>query len=188
MAVNPRTRFEVLRRDNYTCRYCHATDSPLTVDHVIPTALGGSDDPSNLVAACRDCNAGKGASSPDMELVAQVSEDALRWAAAVRQAAQEVAAEQEALQDRLWPFVELWDSLVPSYKAGQSRYRLPENWEASVIRLLEAGLPDDLLLQATRTALTSGADNCFRYMVGVANRMLADLHERARRILDEGDA
>lgn len=39
MAVTKRTRFEVLRRDNYTCRYCHATDNPLTVDHVVPRAL-----------------------------------------------------------------------------------------------------------------------------------------------------
>ena len=26
------------------------------VDHVTPMAMGGSDDPSNLVAACRPCN------------------------------------------------------------------------------------------------------------------------------------
>lgn len=33
MAVTKRTRFEVLRRDNYTCRYCRSTDGALTVDH-----------------------------------------------------------------------------------------------------------------------------------------------------------
>lgn len=52
MAVTKRTRFEVLRRDNYTCRYCRSTDGALTVDHVTPRSLGGSDDPSNLVACC----------------------------------------------------------------------------------------------------------------------------------------
>ena len=61
MAVTKRTRFEVLRRDNYTCRYCRSTEHSLTIDHVTPVALGGSDDPSNLVACCRDCNSGKGA-------------------------------------------------------------------------------------------------------------------------------
>lgn len=34
MAVSKRTRFEVFRRDDYTCRYCRATDNPLTIDHV----------------------------------------------------------------------------------------------------------------------------------------------------------
>lgn len=54
MAVSKRTRYEVLRRDNHTCRYCggSAPDVRLTVDHVLPVTLGGSDDPSNLVAAC----------------------------------------------------------------------------------------------------------------------------------------
>ena len=76
MAIPKRTRFEVLRRDNYTCRYCRSTDNPLTIDHVTPVSLGGTDDPSNLVAACRDCNAGKASSSPDAEHVAQVDDDA----------------------------------------------------------------------------------------------------------------
>ena len=40
MAVSKRTRFEVLRRDNFTCRYCRSTDNELTVDHVTPVALG----------------------------------------------------------------------------------------------------------------------------------------------------
>jgi 5-methylcytosine-specific restriction endonuclease McrA len=31
-----------------------------TVDHVIPRRLGGLDDDSNLVAACRRCNLSKG--------------------------------------------------------------------------------------------------------------------------------
>ncbi len=63
MAVSKRTRFEVLRRDNFTCRYCRSTEGALTIDHVIPVALGGTDDPDNLVAACHDCNAGKGSIS-----------------------------------------------------------------------------------------------------------------------------
>lgn len=55
-------RFEILGRDNFTCRYCgkHAPETELEVDHVYPRARGGSDQPSNLVATCRDCNRGKG--------------------------------------------------------------------------------------------------------------------------------
>lgn len=56
-------RFDVLRRDGYTCRYC-GRKAPLVrlqVDHVIPWSAGGSDDLSNLVTACVECNIGKSA-------------------------------------------------------------------------------------------------------------------------------
>lgn len=36
----------------------------LTVDHVIPRALGGSDDDGNLVARCTRCNSAKGRKVP----------------------------------------------------------------------------------------------------------------------------
>ena len=83
MAISKRTRYEVLRRDDHRCRYCGAAapDVKLTIDHVVPVSLGGSDEPGNLVAACPDCNAGKAASNPDAPLVADVSDKAIRWAA-----------------------------------------------------------------------------------------------------------
>ena len=58
MPLTKRIRFEILKRDNHTCRYCGASapEATLTVDHVLPLALGGTDQPNNLVAACKDCN------------------------------------------------------------------------------------------------------------------------------------
>ena len=40
MAVSKRLRYEVLRRDNHTCRYCgaQAPDVKLTVDNMAPYA------------------------------------------------------------------------------------------------------------------------------------------------------
>lgn len=61
MAISPTLRFTILSRDGFECVYCHATDKPLEVDHVRPVALGGTDVPENLVAACSDCNGGKSA-------------------------------------------------------------------------------------------------------------------------------
>lgn len=57
-----RRRREVLERSGYACFYCRV---PLTVDafhveHQQPRALGGTDDPLNLVAACSACNLAKG--------------------------------------------------------------------------------------------------------------------------------
>ena len=89
MAVSKRLRYEILRRDNHTCRYCGAAapDVKLTVDHVVPVALGGTDVAENLVAACGPCNAGKSSSSPDAPIVTDVQQDALRWQRAMAMAA-----------------------------------------------------------------------------------------------------
>lgn len=64
--MNQRLRFEILERDGFTCRYCgrdHEDGAVLVVDHVLARALGGGDEPENLVAACVDCNSGKSALS-----------------------------------------------------------------------------------------------------------------------------
>ena len=60
--IRPRLRFDILKRDNYTCRYCgrSAPDVELHVDHIIPRAKGGLSKPENLTVACVECNLGKG--------------------------------------------------------------------------------------------------------------------------------
>jgi hypothetical protein len=63
MPLSKATRFEVFKRDKFTCQYCgkKAPDVVLECDHIHPRAQGGSNDPVNLVTACHACNNGKGA-------------------------------------------------------------------------------------------------------------------------------
>ena len=101
--MNARLRYEILRRDGYRCRYCGNTaddGAKLHVDHVIPASLGGTDDPGNLVAACADCNRGKASTSADDPMVADVQEDALRWAEAIKAAANEQTMTREFERSR----------------------------------------------------------------------------------------
>lgn len=60
--ISPKLRFEVFKRDKFSCRYCGACgkDVELEVDHIIPISRGGKDELSNLKTACWDCNRGKG--------------------------------------------------------------------------------------------------------------------------------
>ncbi len=41
------------------CNYCGSSDD-LTLDHIFPIKLGGTDDAENLIFACRSCNSSKG--------------------------------------------------------------------------------------------------------------------------------
>lgn len=64
MAVkSKKLRFEILKRDSFTCNWCgkSAPDALLHVDHIHPESKGGTDEPTNLITACVDCNLGKGA-------------------------------------------------------------------------------------------------------------------------------
>lgn len=61
MGISVRTRFEVFKRDEFTCLYCgrKSPEVVLEIDHIVPVSAGGTDDPINLTAACWDCNRGK---------------------------------------------------------------------------------------------------------------------------------
>lgn len=56
------SRKAILEKCCSRCMYCGESLSIRTmqVDHVFPVSKGGSDDPSNLVAACPACNVSKG--------------------------------------------------------------------------------------------------------------------------------
>ena len=62
-AISKKLRFEVLKRDKFTCQYCgkKSPDIILHLDHIKPVSKGGKNTLLNLVTSCVDCNLGKGA-------------------------------------------------------------------------------------------------------------------------------
>ncbi len=60
-ALTKKMRFEVLKRDSFTCQYCgaKAPDALMRIDHIHPVAKGGTNDILNLITSCFECNAGK---------------------------------------------------------------------------------------------------------------------------------
>ena len=60
-SISKKTRFEVFKRDSFTCQYCSAKPPkvPLEIDHLKPVCKGGKNNIDNLITACFDCNRGK---------------------------------------------------------------------------------------------------------------------------------
>ena len=60
-STGKKSRFEVFKRDKFTCQYCGAKPPSVTlvVDHLLPVAKGGGNEISNLITACETCNQGK---------------------------------------------------------------------------------------------------------------------------------
>ncbi len=60
-SLSKKLRFEVFKRDSFSCQYCGKMppDITLEIDHVTPVSRGGENDINNLITACFDCNRGK---------------------------------------------------------------------------------------------------------------------------------
>jgi len=64
--ISPKLRFEIFRSCEYCCQICGRKASlelTLEIDHKVPIALGGTNDPDNLWVLCFECNRGKSASN-----------------------------------------------------------------------------------------------------------------------------
>ena len=61
------SRINVFARDGFRCQYCgdKFAMNKLTFDHVVPRAAGGRTEWTNIVSACRPCNARKGCRTTD---------------------------------------------------------------------------------------------------------------------------
>lgn len=212
MAITKRLRYEVLRRDNYSCRYCgrSAPEVKLTVDHVVPVALGGSDEPSNLVAACADCNAGKSSVPADAPLIADVASDSIRWALAIQEAAARLEAERREIH--VW-FRQVWFTAADGHLIARNREgglitsmgssdmfinnldypemhtleapRRSANHIDSVMNFMAAGLDRSTIERLARTAMQSNVrrDDKWRYFCGCCWKQIGRIQELAGELL-----
>lgn len=57
--IRPEKRQAIYLRDGLACVYCGRSDLLLTLDHVTPCELGGTNEAGNLVTACVSCNSAK---------------------------------------------------------------------------------------------------------------------------------
>jgi HNH endonuclease len=58
LGYNIRIRHAVVVANNGACFYCG--ERAAGADHIVPSALKGSDEPENLIASCGSCNHSKG--------------------------------------------------------------------------------------------------------------------------------
>ena len=186
MAISKRLRYEILRRDNHACRYCGgvAPDVVLTVDYVVPVALGGGDEPSNLVAACRDCNAGKSSMSALAVVVDDVAADALRWSKAMSQVAELRERESESDRDIWGWFNEIWcrwtDWRGDPLPAGNDGYG------RTIHKFLSLGLTRQEIESLVYVAMDAGhigKHDKWKYFCGCCWRRVRENQEMAAAIL-----
>jgi hypothetical protein len=169
--LSKRTRFDVFKRDEFTCQYCGQKPPAvvLEVDHVIAVAEGGGNDETNLLTACFDCNRGKAAGSLNV-----VPIDLKAKAALLRERMEQTAAyedllrEQKSLVDRdIADVVDLYESAFPDWSltapARQSIKHFLTKLPASEVR-------DAMEMAVARMPVK----RAFKYFCGVCWRKIKD--------------
>jgi hypothetical protein len=90
MTISEGLRRQVIEEAKHRCEYCQTssrlTGIPLVMEHILPRSLGGTDDRSNLAAACYRCNEFKGtkteAVDPESQQLVQLFNPGIEdWAA-----------------------------------------------------------------------------------------------------------
>lgn len=189
MPISRRLRFEILRRDNYTCRYCGARtpDATLTIDHVVPTTLGGDDDPRNLVTACQPCNAGKSSIPADAALVEDVDATAMLFAQATDRAAAQRRREMGEIDTLVTDFDAAWWEYTYEYDGKRECFPRTPDWRDTIERLLTRGLDSSDLRRYIAVAMRSRARDPWTYFCGCCWREITTRQELARRMIEDGD-
>jgi HNH endonuclease len=123
MSLSPKKRFNVLKRFNFQCFYCgrRPPEVELQVDHQLPLAVGGEDDDTNLVAACWECNIGKGASIIDDDIVFIYKQNG------------EIDHEKSLKRNGLWKSFSPEIRMLISSKSNAMYYASPREFRASAL-------------------------------------------------------
>lgn len=189
MAIAARLRYEVLKRDGHRCYYCHTTELPLTVDHVIPQALGGTDDPANLVAACSPCNSGKASTNPADNQVAEADWRALVWSAAITVLAEDRLREHQKFAEICDGFYAEWQSWTSGGEFNKKAVPLDADWRHSIKRWIGAGLTIHDLIDLVDVAMASRVRpaDTWKYFCGCAWKLVKKVREQAYQVADQAE-
>lgn len=168
-------RFEVFKRDDFTCRYCGRKPPVviLEIDHVIPVAGGGTADETNLVTACFDCNRGK--SDRPLNIAPEPLSDR---AAMILEAEAQIAAYREAVDAReARREEEVWDIVRVLFGGDETT-----NARFNSILMFLGRLPYDEVLCAAQLAsarVMYGGPRLFTYFCGICWNKIRAAEEAA---------
>lgn len=143
-ALSKKLRFEVFKRDKFTCQYCgaKAPDVVLHVDHVHPVFEGGDNDILNLLTACVGCNAGKGKRKLDDNAVLEKQRAQLEELSERREQLEMMLQWREGLGDLRQAEI---DAVAAAFAALSDGYELNEVGRRDADKWIEEfGLRDTL--------------------------------------------
>jgi hypothetical protein len=183
--LSKKTRFEVFKRDSFTCQYCGkaAPDVVLQCDHIAPVAKGGEDDIMNLVTSCTDCNAGKSDRTLDDASVIARQRDQLAQLNERREQLEMMLQWREGLQsineDVLEKAIEYWNDKTPGFHVAESGERqlcevLKKAGMSIVLDAMDTATANHLRHNADGSLTAESVEAAFRKMQAIAKAKHGD--------------
>ena len=170
-AISKKIRFEVFKRDQFTCQYCGRTvpDVILHVDHIQPVSKGGTNDILNLVTSCRDCNLGKGARELSDDAIVKKQQERIKELAEKNEQLEmllEWRNELQSFEDKEIEAVNKYIRQVSKSEANEIGKRTIRKWlkEYSVKLVLEAV---DIAFDTYFDGSLDSWENAFRKIGGI---------------------
>lgn len=169
MSLSVRTRFEVFKRDEFTCQYCgrKSPEVVLEADRIIPIAGGGSDDVINLTTSCWECNRGKSDKPLNQIVTGEDPHDrAVLLLERQRQLEEynRVLAHEGELRERaLWALVAYWQSEQGKTEDPKDGWTIP-NPDYRWLRTALEWCPTEIIKRYMDLALNRNMTKNLRYV------------------------
>jgi hypothetical protein len=169
VALSKRTRFEVFKRDQFTCQYCGRKPPSIILhcDHILAVADGGGNEEMNLITSCSDCNLGKS----DIPLT-RIPDSLSNSQSIEKEKFEQVKAYNKFLKEKneqmMIAVASISERWVLLSGEDPSKVRISAQHEAS-IRVFLRQLPTEKILECVDVAFASRVSEYhrFRYFCGV---------------------
>ena len=172
-SLSKRIRFEVFKRDGFTCQYCgsHPPSVVLHVDHVHPVAEGGTNDIDNLITSCEGCNQGKGA-----KLLSEIPQSLSNKAEELREREEQIKGYTHILRERAARIEDETWQVAEVLSPGSSESGFDRRNLISIKQFLER-MPSWLVVEAAEMAYSRICNSDyqrFRYFCGICWKKIRD--------------
>lgn len=169
-SIRPVDRFDVFKRDAFTCQYCGKTPPTvvLEIDHIHPVSKGGENGLDNLITACFDCNRGKGANN-----LTTIPQTVAEKAAIIAEREAQLKAMKRVMTAKRRRETNEVREVEKAYQLTYPDRQFSDTFRASIRRNFLAFIPVDQVVGAMENACSrmKDEDRAVRYFCGICWRI-----------------
>lgn len=165
-SISKKVRFEVFKRDSFTCQYCgaHPPAVILHVDHIDPVAKGGSNHMDNLVTSCESCNQGK-----SDRLLSDIPQSLQDKAAQIIEREAQIKGYQSVVAAKRQRIEDECSEVVDVYERFNEGFTLSPSGQVSVRNFIEKIGVHEVIsaMESAYSARNVRRGNEFKYFCGI---------------------